>query len=58
LPTPEPSFASSGEVQASGKTASEIEKDLTRQLGAKYPQISPSDVSIKEHNSRVTIEAR
>jgi polysaccharide biosynthesis/export protein len=46
-----------GEVQASGKTASEIEKDLTRQLGAKYLKSPQVTVYVKEHNSqRVTIE--
>jgi polysaccharide biosynthesis/export protein len=46
-----------GEVQASGKTASDIEKDLTRQLGAKYLKSPQVTVYVKEHNSqRVTIE--
>lgn len=46
-----------GDVQASGKTASEIEKDLTRQLGAKYLKSPQVTVYVKEHNSqRVTIE--
>jgi polysaccharide biosynthesis/export protein len=46
-----------GEVQASGKTASEIEKDLTRQLGTKYLKSPQVTVYVKEHNSqRVTIE--
>jgi polysaccharide export outer membrane protein len=46
-----------GNVQASGKTASEIEKDLTRQLGAKYLKSPQVTVYVKEHNSqRVTIE--
>jgi polysaccharide biosynthesis/export protein len=46
-----------GVVQASGKTASEIEKDLTRQLGAKYLKSPQVTVYVKEHNSqRVTIE--
>jgi len=46
-----------GEVQASGKTASEIEKDLTRQLGAKYLKSPQVTVYVKEHNSqRVTVE--
>ena len=46
-----------GEVPASGKTASEIEKDLTRQLGAKYLKSPQVTVYVKEHNSqRVTIE--
>jgi polysaccharide biosynthesis/export protein len=46
-----------GAVQASGKTASEIEKDLTRQLGAKYLKSPQVTVYVKDHNSqRVTIE--
>ena len=46
-----------GGVQASGKTASEIEKDLTRQLGAKYLKSPQVTVYVREHNSqRVTIE--
>jgi polysaccharide biosynthesis/export protein len=46
-----------GEVQVSGKTASEIERDLTRQLGAKYLKSPQVTVYVKEHNSqRVTIE--
>jgi polysaccharide biosynthesis/export protein len=46
-----------GDVQASGKTASEIEMDLTRQLGAKYLKSPQVTVYVKEHNSqRVTIE--
>src|SRR5215472_16635822 len=46
-----------GEVQASGKTSSEIEKDLTRQLGAKYLKSPQVTVYVKDHNSqRVTIE--
>lgn len=46
-----------GDVQASGRTASQIEKDLARQLGDKYlrnPQVS---VFVKEYNSqRVTVD--
>src|SRR5215470_15518950 len=46
-----------GVVHVSGKTASEIEKDLTRQLGAKYLKSPQVTVYVKEHNSqRVTIE--
>jgi polysaccharide biosynthesis/export protein len=46
-----------GDVQASGKTASEIERDLTRQLGAKYLKSPQVTVYVKEHNSqKVTIE--
>lgn len=46
-----------GEVPAAGKTANQIEKDLTRQLGAKYLKSPQVTVYVKEHNSqRVTIE--
>lgn len=46
-----------GEVAASGKTARELEKDLTAQLGAKYLQKPQVTVFIKEFNSqRVTVE--
>jgi polysaccharide export outer membrane protein len=46
-----------GEVAAAGKTAAEIEKDLTQQLGAKYLKSPQVTVYVKEHNSqRVTIE--
>jgi polysaccharide export outer membrane protein len=46
-----------GEVHASGKTASEIEKELTRQLGARYLKSPQVTVYVKEHNSqKVTIE--
>jgi polysaccharide export outer membrane protein len=46
-----------GEVPAAGKTASEIEKDLTRRLGAKYLKSPQVTVYVKEYNSqRVTIE--
>jgi polysaccharide biosynthesis/export protein len=46
-----------GDVQAAGKTASEIEKDLTRQLGARYLKSPQVTVYVREHNSqRVTIE--
>jgi polysaccharide export outer membrane protein len=46
-----------GEVSVAGKTASEIEKDLTRQLGAKYLKSPQVTVYVKEHNSqRVTLE--
>jgi polysaccharide export outer membrane protein len=46
-----------GEVQAAGKTANEIEKNLTQQLGAKYVKSPQVTVYVKEHNSqRVTIE--
>ncbi len=46
-----------GEVQAAGKTAHQLEAELTRKLGANYlrnPQVS---VFIREYNSqRVTVE--
>jgi protein-tyrosine phosphatase len=46
-----------GEVQAVGKTAQEMERDLTAKLGAKYLQNPQVTVYIKEYNSqRVTVE--
>jgi len=46
-----------GEVQAAGKTARGLERDLTAKLGAKYLQSPQVSVAIKEFNSqRVTIE--
>lgn len=46
-----------GEVEASGKTAREIEATLTKSLGAKYLQRPQVTVFIKEYNSqRVTID--
>lgn len=46
-----------GEVPAAGKTAREIEQDLTAKLGAKYLQSPQVTVFVKEYNSRrVTIE--
>ncbi len=46
-----------GEVPAAGRTAQEVERDLTRQLGAKYLQKPQVTVYIKEYNSqRVTVE--
>lgn len=46
-----------GEVQAAGKTAREIEHDLTAQLGAEYLQSPQVTVAVKEYNSqRVTID--
>jgi polysaccharide export outer membrane protein len=46
-----------GETPASGKTAREIEQDLTAKLGAKYLQNPQITVMVKEFNSqRVTIE--
>jgi polysaccharide export outer membrane protein len=46
-----------GEVPAAGKTAQEVERDLTAKLGAKYLQNPQVTVLVKENNSqRVTIE--
>jgi polysaccharide export outer membrane protein len=46
-----------GEVPAAGKTAQEIEQDLTRKLGAKYLKNPQVTVFVKDHNSQsVTIE--
>ncbi len=46
-----------GELEAGGKTARELEQDLTRLLGAKYLQNPQISVLIKEYNSqRVTVE--
>jgi polysaccharide biosynthesis/export protein len=46
-----------GEVQAGGRTAREIEQELTKSLGAKYLQNPQINVMVKEYNSqRVTVE--
>ena len=46
-----------GEIPAAGKTARELEQDLTKKLGAKYLQSPQVSVYIKEYNSRrVTID--
>ena len=46
-----------GEVPAAGRTAQEIEQDLTKKLGAKYLNSPQVTVFVKEHNSQtVTIE--
>lgn len=46
-----------GEVQAAGKTAQELERELTTKLGSKYLQNPQVTVLVKEYNSqRVTIE--
>ncbi len=51
------SFPLIGEVQASGRTAREMEQDLTKSLGAKYLQNPQVNVFIKEYNSqRITME--
>jgi polysaccharide biosynthesis/export protein len=46
-----------GEIPAAGRTAQEIERDLTKQLGAKYLKSPQVTVFVKEHTSQmVTIE--
>ncbi len=46
-----------GEIPAAGKTAQEVERDLTKQFGAKYLQNPQVTVYVKEYNSqRVTVE--
>ncbi len=46
-----------GEVEASGKSARELEQFLAKELGAKYLQKPQISVFVKEHNSqRVTVE--
>lgn len=46
-----------GEVEAGGRTAREVEQDLTKLLGAKYLQSPQISVFIKEYNSqRITVE--
>jgi polysaccharide export outer membrane protein len=46
-----------GEVQASGRTAREVEHDLTQSLGAKYLQNPQISIFVKDYNSqRVTME--
>ncbi len=46
-----------GEIQAAGKTAQQMERDLTAKLGAKYLQNPQVTVYIKEYNSqRMTVE--
>lgn len=46
-----------GEVPAAGKTAQEVERDVTKRLGAKYLQNPQVTVFVKEYNSqRVTVE--
>jgi len=46
-----------GEVQAGGRTAREIEQDLTKLLGAKYLQNPQISVFVREYNSqRITLE--
>ncbi len=46
-----------GEVPAAGRTARDIERDLTKRLGDKYLQSPQVTVFVKEYNSRrVTVE--
>jgi polysaccharide export outer membrane protein len=46
-----------GEVNVSGRTAREFEKQLTQQLGARYLQNPQVTVFVKEYNSqRITVE--
>ena len=41
-----------GEVPAAGKTAQEVERDLTARLGAEYLKDPQVTVSVKEYNSQ------
>jgi polysaccharide export outer membrane protein len=46
-----------GEVQAAGRTAHEVERDLASELGKKYLQSPQVGILVKEYNSqRVTVE--
>lgn len=46
-----------GEIEAAGRTARDLEQELTRKLGDKYLQSPQVTVFVKEYNSRrVTIE--
>ena len=46
-----------GEISASGRTAQDVERDLTAKLGAKYLRAPQVSVFVKEYNSqRVTVE--
>jgi polysaccharide export outer membrane protein len=46
-----------GEIRAAGRTSQEVEKELTRKLGATYLQSPQVTVFVKEFNSqRVTID--
>lgn len=46
-----------GEVPAAGQTAQDVERDLTKRLGAKFLQSPQVNVNIREYNSqRVTID--
>jgi polysaccharide export outer membrane protein len=45
-----------GEIEAGGKSARELEQELTKRLGAKYLQNPQITVFVKEHNSqRITV---
>jgi polysaccharide biosynthesis/export protein len=51
------SYALVGEVPAGGRTARQVEQELTKRLGAKYLQNPQISVFVKEFNSqRVTID--
>jgi polysaccharide export outer membrane protein len=51
------SYALVGEVPAGGRTAREVEQELTKRLGAKYLQNPQISVFVKEYNSqRITID--
>jgi len=51
------SYALIGEVPAGGRTAREVEQELTKRLGAKYLQNPQVSVFVKEFNSqRITID--
>jgi polysaccharide export outer membrane protein len=46
-----------GEIPAAGRTTQQVERDLTKRLGAKYLQSPQVNVTIREYNSqRVTID--
>ena len=46
-----------GEVPATGRTAQEVERDVTKRLGSKYLQNPQVTVFVREYNSqRVTVE--
>lgn len=46
-----------GDVQASGRTASELEKDVAARLGKKYLQNPQVAITVREYNSqRITLE--
>lgn len=46
-----------GDIQASGRTAQDIERDLVKRLGDKYLQKPQVTVFVKEYNSqRITVE--